>query len=56
MGELLDTFLDRQPRIALGIDTSSGSRLGHLFRGIGAESWRREHREKEDRNYGTDGS
>src|SRR5439155_18149503 len=37
MSELLDTLLDRHPRIALRIDTSSGSRLGHLFCGIGAE-------------------
>src|SRR6476620_2333294 len=40
MGELFDTFLDRIPRIALRIDSSSGSRLGHLFRGVRAECCR----------------
>src|SRR6476660_2026296 len=40
MGELFDTFLDRIPRVSLRIDTSSGSRLGHLLRGIGAECCR----------------
>src|SRR5882724_6239405 len=37
MPELFDALLDRHPRIALGIDSSSGSRLGHLFRGVSAE-------------------
>src|SRR6476620_8818016 len=40
MPELLNTLLDRHPRIALGIDSSSGSRLGHLFRGVSAECCR----------------
>src|SRR6478736_6977839 len=40
MRELFNTLLDRHPRIPLGIDTSSGSRLGHLFRGVGAECCR----------------
>src|SRR6476660_1392683 len=40
MGELFETFLDRHPRIAFRIDSSSGSRLGHLFRGVSAECCR----------------
>ena len=40
MGELFDTFLDREPRIALGINPATGSRLGHLFRGVSAECCR----------------
>jgi len=40
MGELFDTFLDRKPRIALGVDPATGSRLGHLFRGVSAECCR----------------
>src|SRR6478609_4945389 len=42
MRELFNTLLDRHPRIALGIDTPSGSRLGHLFRGVSAECCRRQ--------------
>jgi len=40
MRELLDTLLDRQPRIALGINPASGSRLRHLFRRVRAERYR----------------
>src|SRR6478752_1849672 len=40
MRELFNTLLDRSPRIALGIDSSTGSRLGHLFRGVSAECCR----------------
>jgi len=56
MPELFDTPLDRFPRIAFRIDTSSGSRFGHLLRWIRTECCRAQHTEKGDDNYDTDGT
>ncbi len=54
MAELLDALLDRHPRIALGIDSPSGSRLGHLFRRVGAECCRAQHAHEGNDSDGTD--
>src|SRR5258707_12287273 len=54
MSELLDALLDRYPRIPLGIESSSGSRLGHLFRRISPHRCRGQHTEKGDDNYDPD--
>src|SRR5207247_7089805 len=54
MPELLDTLLDLFPRIALGIDTSSGPRLGHLCDRVGAECCRRQHAYKGNHGDGRD--
>src|SRR6266545_2572791 len=43
MPELFDALLDRNPRIALGIDSSSGSRLGQLFRRVSTQRCRGKH-------------
>jgi hypothetical protein len=48
MSELLDTFLDRRPRIPSGINSPGRSRFFHLFGGISAECCRRQEPEKND--------
>jgi hypothetical protein len=51
MRELLDTFLNRHPRIPFGIDSASRSGLCHLFGGISTECCRSEEAEKSDDDY-----
>lgn len=53
MRELLDTFLDRQPRIPFGIKSAGRSCFSHLLGGIGAESRRRQEGEEGDDDYDT---
>src|SRR5436190_3435721 len=43
MPKLLDALLDRHPRIALGINSSSGSGLGQFFRWVSTQPCRRQH-------------
>src|SRR5439155_6974568 len=54
MRELLETLLDRHPRIALGIDSSSGSRLGHLLRRVSAKCCRGQHAYNDNHSDGRD--
>jgi hypothetical protein len=42
MPELFDTLLDRHPRIAFGINSSSGSGLGQFFRWVSTQPCRRQ--------------
>src|SRR6266567_8678227 len=54
MSELLNTLLNRQPRIALGIRAASGPQLGQLFRRVRAQRFRRHHAYKRDESDGAD--
>src|SRR6266550_6583944 len=54
MSELLNTLLNRQPRIALGIRAAGGPQFGELFRRIGAKRCRRRHAHKRDESDGAD--
>jgi len=51
--ELLDAFLNREPRITLGIDPAAGCRLSHFFGGISPERCGTRETEKSDDDYDT---
>src|SRR4030095_16052599 len=50
MRELFETFLDRQPRIPLGINSAGGSGLRHFFGGVSAGCYRSEPAQKSNQS------